>query len=274
MNIKSPKIEEFMFKEEKKSIEYIQKRNPPGNEIIYKYRNWNDTYHRRILEGKLYFSSSVNFNDPFDGRVPINDLLLQDEDFSSQLDTLIEIIISKRNRKYQYESKKYHIIDKLDCIYNYAENELGLLCFSGIRDNVLMWSHYANNHKGFLVGFDFNLIHKELASSFDWVRYINEINIENKKMLEYSVVPFLKSESWYYEEEIRFVKEGKENINIEFQVSINSIKEVILGMKMNELDKQMAYYYCKEFLPKTDVLYVSASKNGYSLEFDNYKPKK
>lgn len=273
MNIKAPKIEDFLHKEEKKYIEYIQNRNSPKNEMIYKYRNWNDSHHRRILEGKLYFSSSANFNDPFDGNVPINSLLIQDDNFSMQLDTLINRIVSKTNKNEQCISNFISIKEKLNYIYNYSENELGILSFSGIRDNVLMWSHYANNHKGFLVGFDFNLIREELATTYGWVEYINEINDNNKQVLNYPIIPFLKSESWYYEEEIRFIKEGKQNTNIEHQVSTDSIKEVILGMKMNDIDKNTLYYYCKEFLPKTDVLYIPESKNGYNLEFDNYRPK-
>ena len=30
----------------------------------------------------------------------------------------------------------------------------GIICFSKRRNNLLMWSHYANGHKGFVVGFD------------------------------------------------------------------------------------------------------------------------
>ena len=35
------------------------------------------------------------------------------------------------------------------------ENDLhyGVICFSAIWNHILMWSHYANSHQGFCIGF-------------------------------------------------------------------------------------------------------------------------
>jgi len=40
--------------------------------ILYKYRDWEDDYHKRMLtEDEIFFASSEDFNDPFDCAVPI-----------------------------------------------------------------------------------------------------------------------------------------------------------------------------------------------------------
>ena len=40
-------------------------------DVLYKYRDRNDDYHKRLLENKkLYFSAIDQFNDPFDGSIP------------------------------------------------------------------------------------------------------------------------------------------------------------------------------------------------------------
>jgi hypothetical protein len=63
--------ENIRMPEETKEIKFTQRRNPPS--VLYKYRDWNDANHRKSLEGKLFFSSRLLFNDPFDGRVPISE---------------------------------------------------------------------------------------------------------------------------------------------------------------------------------------------------------
>ena len=52
--------------------------------------------------------------------------------------------------------------------------DLGLIksihvaCFSETKESILMWSHYADNHKGFCVEYDF----KELGISNPFARFI------------------------------------------------------------------------------------------------------
>ena len=45
--------------------------------IIYKYRSWANEYHRNILlKNQVYLSSPIEFNDPFDCKIPKNFLLI------------------------------------------------------------------------------------------------------------------------------------------------------------------------------------------------------
>jgi hypothetical protein len=39
---------------------------------------------------------------------------------------------------------------------DWMSKHFGLICLSRIHDDILMWSHYADQHKGFVIGFDFD----------------------------------------------------------------------------------------------------------------------
>ena len=272
LNRKAPRIEDYKIEDEQKTIQFLQRNNPPTNGIIYKYRNWNDPFHRNILKGKLFFSSSSKFNDPFDCRVPINKSLFQNSNFESQINNLYEKLLKTHSDL--VTANTANIIEKLDFVFQCAEIDLGICCFSCVKDNVLMWSHYADLHKGFVVGFDFNETIEALETTFGWVQYVNQNKELIKHLEKFYMMPFVKHESWYYENEIRFIKEGKNQINKEYEIPIKAIKEIILGVKMSELDKQSLYLYSQIELPHVKILYALTGNDGYSLIFKEYLPAK
>lgn len=74
----------------------------------------------------------------------------------------------------------------------------GVLCFSLSWDNPLLWSHYADRHKGVALGFD---IHHDLVRKVSYVeqRYaLKKINEETAIALLFS-----KYKGWEYEQEVR-----------------------------------------------------------------------
>jgi hypothetical protein len=91
-----------------------------------------------------------------------------------------------------------------------ALTEIGVLCLSSSNDNMLMWSHYADKHKGFCLGFRMigNDIFKVRPVDYDG-KHI-EIKIEDfADNLDRYIkdVIFNKASNWVYEEEYRIVIE-------------------------------------------------------------------
>jgi hypothetical protein len=43
------------------------------------------------------------------------------------------------------------ISSAIDSAFN---KNVGVLCLSEVRDSLLMWGHYTENHEGFVIGFD------------------------------------------------------------------------------------------------------------------------
>ncbi len=108
---------------------------------IYKYTSYRPEFFDNFL---LKISRFGEFNDPFE--------MVMGNYLSS---------LSKEEAD-EIMSLSYSLSDAAS-YYNYyydvragARASIGVICFSSNYDNILMWSHYANNHKGICIEFDLN----------------------------------------------------------------------------------------------------------------------
>lgn len=121
--------------------------------------------------------------------------------------------------------------------------EAGMGCFSKDCDNVLIFSHYAENHSGFAVGFDTGLLVESLkAKNPPWdssvrpVWYFREAPKLSLKE-EPALCATCKSDEWKYENEFRlFMSQGSHQLasSGSFQFDRNAIREVIIGCKASD----------------------------------------
>lgn len=83
-------------------------------------------------------------------------------------------------------------------------NGIGIISFTESIDNILMWSHYANSHKGMAIGF--NPKH-DFFKGLQRVRYTTQRPDLRKEFPNIvGVELFFKSEQWIYEKEWRLVE--------------------------------------------------------------------
>lgn len=144
--------------------------------ILYKYLA---SERIDVLENKkIRYTQFSDMNDPFE--VPLNmknintDINLVDNAKQSYLeiieekydnDPLIKKLMSKKDalefavrRKKSINAdtikKVNNIIDKLpDVLKEKFDKTMGALCLSEINNDQLMWSHYAEQHKGYIIDF-------------------------------------------------------------------------------------------------------------------------
>ena len=59
-------------------------------QILYKYRDWDNDYHRQLLTRQtIYLSKPYDFNDPFDGRIPVRwDLMTEQDKYDKNLEVI------------------------------------------------------------------------------------------------------------------------------------------------------------------------------------------
>ncbi len=142
--------------------------------------------------------------------------------------------------------------DPFDCSCEFLDgNDTGdlfkLFCTTPHKDNILMWSHYGDNHKGYCFEYAlFDIVKEALNSEFDGIliygkvdyskdrkkHIVRKTGISYNYILDYIDAAFAKSNVWSYEDEIRFVlitKETKDHID--FRVPINKI---YVGCKSDE----------------------------------------
>lgn len=145
------------------------------------------------------------------------------------------------------------------------------LSLSKLRDSLLMWSHYAQDHRGFVIGFerDCRMFNPQSLSDFGltdieysherWVLPEDgldsmteaEINLANQKWF------FLKSQEWKYESEVRLMTrtdrsdvtlpvENGEPIHL-FRFEPAMVREVIFGYRTKSCLKKKIEKIARSF---------------------------
>lgn len=99
-------------------------------------------------------------------------------------------------------------------LYTGFDDNLGVLALSEKCDDLLMWAHYAQNHKGLVIGFDseHRYFHQQLGPS-DEFRYVRKVryskgrpNIRLTTIEDLTGIFLTKSEDWKYEDEWRVMR--------------------------------------------------------------------
>ncbi len=90
-------------------------------------------------------------------------------------------------------------------------NSYGIFSLSAVNDSVLMWSHYADNHRGICVEFDSERDPK-LFERYSPVQYIEappslaETPVKHRSTADAGKIFLCKSSHWSYEQEWRILK--------------------------------------------------------------------
>lgn len=230
--------------------------------MLYKYAPWQEkdenNFTRKNIEGsKLYFSTPDSFNDPFDNAPSYN---ISSESRNTLLDIYIQDDNSNFNDSFIKEAHNmsasaFNIIFK-HSDYNKLNNaKRGITCFSKDKANILMWSHYANNHSGVCLGFDINESDEHLINFFDETKNqklfpngkacrllpIQYVSFDKRPSIDMtdereSLLKILtcKSDLWKYEQEIRIMIHSYDQIIFPQTLYYRSdcLKEIICGANM------------------------------------------
>jgi len=213
--------------------------------ILYKYRDWSVKNHRKVITNQeIYFPRPSEFNDPFDGNIPVRwDLMTYDECFEKNLE-IINIAHKDKDQKLVREYAKKVTDEKTlwhpDKLKKERPEQLekwnsiiGLFSLSSIPDNILMWSHYSYNHTGFVVGFDTESLMMDY--DFDYIEpivYQDEyplITGDDDTTIQFYKKFFHKSELWRYEDEWRISKNHISKRIVKLKKE--TIKQIIIGCR-------------------------------------------
>jgi Protein of unknown function (DUF2971) len=216
--------------------------------ILYKYRNWDETFHKRIITGQeLYFTTPDKFNDPFDSFIRLRFESLKGKDLDTYQKALLALLQSdsKFSNVTLSELKKAKSFKNLEEFSRRNLQEMikniGIISLSEKYDNTLMWSHYSNNHRGFCVGFDINsLIPQITGTTLQPVTYSERyplIKPSPKFTDDLHKQLTTKSIDWQYESEQRLI--SNHYINKAYKYPKNHLREIIFGCKMTKTNKSL-----------------------------------
>lgn len=220
-----------------------------GIEVIYRYKYLplNEGSLKMLTEGTLKFTCPLEFNDPFDcmpsyDPASIDNLDKIRPDLIKQVGAYHKLSPAKRlQRKGIFVQNLKRAVESGDFVKGLV-SKLGVLSLSRIPTNILMWSHYADHHKGFVV---------ELRIPMDApLRHLYRVVPQQVEYLATRPIFALgtscdidgyfltKSLDWEYEQEERVLSTA-EGPGIHSYSREHFLSAVIAGAKMQQTELQI-----------------------------------
>lgn len=271
----------------------MDEQKPPP--VIYKYFPVGD-YLPKIFSGQsLKFSNPLEFNDPFECQpCYFIENGSQGKQFLKELSDLVDA--KSPAEKLLARQRAERMAGKLLPRNSFPGMErlfasIGVSCFSETKDNLLMWSHYADEHKGVCIGFDTKIHFFEGA----WkVAYQDEYPVitrpsDNPNTLLKKAI-LTKSSCWAYEQEWRVTRRtmsSEEQVRAQVQYGHikniqlfteqhgpglypfpqEAIVEVLLGARMSPPVRQEVCAWIEESGLKAPVFEARRHTSRFGLEF-------
>lgn len=269
-------------------MKIIQEKNKYIPPELFKYRKISDNtpidenLHVDALKNqKVYLNHPYDFNDPYDSAFNIDI-----ERFKEKNAEILEKKIKEEivNHLLRQRGINPNIVNNKEIMYddiNIDKNMINTLldnnsevfynayfkkiiqfrvsCFSKTPYSILMWSHYANDHKGFCISYNTSKIKEKIKKELYPVFYQDILIplIKTEKNLNTGKInSLLKYKDWKYEKEWRLI------LNEEF-VSLKPSK-IYLGVKFNENNLDYFKDIASKLKCKLYKMHINYSK--YKLE--------
>ncbi len=181
----------------------------------------------------LRFTQPSQFNDPFD---------------SLSAHSFLPEKLMPNNSGFEDIASLFYGIEQ-DC--GAFNDNHAVLCLSESFDNILMWSHYADNHQGFVIGFDVSHPFFEFNESTG-TRKVQYCDIRPEGLAENVIDEiYYKYSIWSYEKEWRLSKPLHKRDDVKpdnvylYRLPPESINCVYLGINMPYKKKEQIYEFAK-----------------------------
>lgn len=253
------------------------------------------------FEGLVYPSSPLYFNDPYDCEFCFRpDILenivdretyihllerrfsLKQEEkdrlfYSENVERAIQMVLQAHGAKLS-DSWMNLLKSSLDGCMDKIKDAVRVVCLSEVYDSMLMWSHYAKNHMGYCIEYDFeenDMYYRHLYPvTYTKDRYvISKADIQNGSNDLIYKTTCRKSDVWAYEKEWRIVIANLNKVmpqeldcpNGKYVLDLKSnIKAFYLGAKASDNFKEAMIQFGME--NNIAVYEMVLSSETYELE--------
>jgi hypothetical protein len=242
---------------------------------FFKYRSISGTsalwLERTICHDEIYVGTSEQFNDPFDCS-PIFDMDYTEAD----LRALASRVISKNRPEIGATEIQNAIESFIRTASGFNREEAnehlrlahetrvkagtGVYCIADKPDNLLMWSHYADSHRGVCLGFDPERFPFDVAQQVTYSLERERVLPSDDHDEKLRKALLCKSKDWEYESEWRIVDPfhptGSRRIHP------RALQSIILGALISDQNKQqvLAWSGTRTYQPKIFQAHISTEK--------------
>lgn len=216
---------------------------------LYKYQSFTTLNMKALKDQQIFFSRSADFNDPFDCSASAPKFPLSEKEYQEIYDSQLAHLSSARDKreleaKYisngklngQYRSEVASGIEAgIEGLKKTNRYNRGVACFSAKNNDLLMWAHYADGHRGFCLEFDTH--YKPFNNALE-VKYDSQLPTINLEMVlaepitleTFRIMVATKYQSWAYEEEWRLIHEESQKL---FGYEAQALTGVYLGAEID-----------------------------------------
>jgi len=208
--------------------------NKQISQHLFKYRTI-DSVKQLLENNSLWFSSPIDFNDPFDCPIVPNTNNTEDE-----IREFIRVNVPKRMSSDEISNLAAKVFSEpgrwkktIEQTYSTVIKSAGICCFTKNDTNLLMWSHYSDSHKGVCIKFDilkdpeFFFCPLPVVYSKEYPTF-NHLNNRDNRVKD---VVLSKSIDWQYEDEIRVLKMNLKGL---LAFKKEALIEIIFGCNSSE----------------------------------------
>lgn len=204
-----------------------------------------------LLSGVAFLPSPNDFNDPFDCLpVPVTpdtpeEMALLGENFIERMVAAVDEDTPERVRAFMGAALKHLTPEQVRELVRSSlvdsMKQLGIFCMAENHTNVLMWSHYANNHRGIALRFETR--RQAVGGLQPWfkVNYqkqrpeLRRFFHKETSVIDLVIALCTKAEFWAYEQEWRII--GTSHAHKRLRFDANVITGLILGAKTSAEDE-------------------------------------
>jgi Protein of unknown function (DUF2971) len=287
---------------------------------FYKYSTLSTAM--KILNSHSFqWSSPLKFNDPFDCQTPLTGEIDEDEFAHELCEAFIKVVYTDTPLDTKFDVGLFQDlnnlranrddIDKKKLIQRITKSSLisanllkssrdkfndeivkiashaSIFCVSEIIDNIVMWSHYADQHRG--VAFRLGCIDeldnlllkakkiqyvdtfpkfpttKEYANHLTGLKTVDQLAIAKN-------IPFIKHKDWKYEKEWRVwypLLDASAGTGVDYRIeNIRIFEELYLGCNINKDDADKIIYLARRKFPDMKIYQAKCSNKRYGLDFE------
>jgi hypothetical protein len=231
-----------------------------SSEYIFKYLPLNIYTLQTLINNELFFSAPKDFNDPSDCKFKLS----VNADLSGATSFYDSLNLTKEEKEVKIKNflqSKDEFHRDIETEYNTKFREqYGVTCFSEKKDIPLMWSNYADKHRGICLIFDWK-IHKEFFMGYKVIyeSSIQEISYDGNGLLEISKAFLTKLNHWSYEHEVRAILKLNNGNNQIAAFNPKALKGIIFGERILPIDKKTILNIIKTHLDYKDIDYYRQS---------------
>lgn len=244
---------------------------------LYKLRRLTDPTQQEftrqiIVESELYFASPESFNDPFD-TLPTTSIAGSRLRREFALRQMLREEPCAGNRK-QRSALKRRLLSasradlqrSMEEAAKHTRNALGVCSLTAKSDDVLMWSHYGENHTGLCLVFETRAVRSILSQALK-VSYSHQRPVLNRVAPhpEEDVAEALltKADFWAYEEEWRIIHPQFKPGKVRFPPE--ALQAVIIGARMTEEHQKLLFRWLNARPVPTEVLRAVPDRDTFTL---------